>query len=171
MWWSRLKIFCLLLVALLISACGFHLQGFQGFPEEMQVTYIDTHDRYSDFYRLMQETLQSAGMEVTTNRSAATAILQIREDRSGQELLTVSRENVPLEYIVFYKLQYALIVDGRQMIEPQLLSLNRDYTYDETDVLGKQREQSNIREALARDLVRQVSRTLAAAGSHGPQSP
>ncbi len=171
MWSYKIKISCLILILLQPSACGFRLQGFEGFPKEMQVTYIDTRDRYSDFYRLMQETLQSAGMEVTTSRSSATAILQIREDRSGQELLTVSRENIPLEFIVFYKLEFVLIIDGRQMIEPQRLSLRRDYTYDETDVLGKQREESNIREALARDLVRQVSRTLAAAGSNGPQGP
>lgn len=165
--WCKRFQYCLLSLVVLASACGFRLQGFEGFPEEMQVTYIDTRDRYTDFYRLMQETLQSAGMEVTSIRSAATAVLQIREDRSGQDVLTVSRENVPLEYIVFYKLQYTLIVDGRQVIQPQILDLSRDYTYDETDVLGKQREQSNIREALARDLVRQVSRTLAAIGSPG----
>jgi outer membrane lipopolysaccharide assembly protein LptE/RlpB len=37
------------------------------------------------------------------------------------------------------------------------LSSSQDYTYDETLVLGKAREENELREAISKDLVRQVN--------------
>jgi len=43
-----------------------------------------------------------------------------------------------------------------------LLRARRNYTYDETQVLGKEREASILRQALAEDLARQVVRRIEA---------
>ena len=46
------------------------------------------------------------------------------------------------------------------LLEPQFLTLTRDYTYDTTLVLGKAREEQLLREAIVDDLVRLVVRQL-----------
>ncbi len=51
---------------------------------------------------------------------------------------------------------------GKQLIEHEEISASRDFSFDETQLLAKEREQEILREALARDLVALVMRRLAA---------
>jgi outer membrane lipopolysaccharide assembly protein LptE/RlpB len=41
-------------------------------------------------------------------------------------------------------------------MQPESRTMTRDYTYDETRVLGKEKEEELLREAIADDLVRVV---------------
>jgi LPS-assembly lipoprotein len=47
------------------------------------------------------------------------------------------------------------------VLAPRTLTLTRDYSFDEEALLAKQHEEEFLREALARDLVTQVMRSLA----------
>lgn len=152
----------LLLVAVaLLGGCGWHLQGTARLPEIMSMTYIDTHDRYSDFNRMLRQSLEASGARLTYDRARATAIVRIRKDESGQRVLSVSARNTPEEYEVFYNIEYSVEGTSGELIEPQKLELTRDYSYDETAMLAKQREHAILREALARDLAGLVIRRLA----------
>ena len=51
---------------------------------------------------------------------------------------------------------------GKSLIEDEEISATRDFSFDETQLLAKEREQEILREALARDLVALVMRRLAA---------
>ena len=55
------------------------------------------------------------------------------------------------------------MVNGdNQMLDPQFVTLTRDYTYDETLVLGKAREEALMRESIVDDLVRIVLKQISA---------
>ena len=101
------------------------------------------------------------GRELADNREEATAIVKILRDESGQRVLSVSARNTPEEYEVFYAVEYSVSDPAQELIPRQKLELTRDYSYDSTAVLAKEREQSNLREALARDLAGLVVRRLA----------
>ena len=62
----------------------------------------------------------------------------------------VSARNTPEEYEVFYAIEYSVANGGGELIPPQKLELTRDYSYDETAVLAKQREQAILRGPRAR---------------------
>jgi LPS-assembly lipoprotein len=149
-----------LLAVLFLTGCGFHLRGADTFPPSMAVTYIATQDRYTPFYQQLKRTLRQGGVQVTQDPERAGAVLRILDDETGQRVLSVSARNTPNEYDVYYIIRYSLEVGGSQALEPQELSLNRDYTYDETLVLGKSAESDVIRQALADDLVGLVTRRL-----------
>jgi LPS-assembly lipoprotein len=87
--------------------------------------------------------------------------VKIIKDQSGQRVLSVSARNTPEEYEVFYAVEYSVASGGTELIPPQKLELTRDYSYDTTAVLAKQREQAVLREALAQDLAGLVLRRLA----------
>ena len=160
---SRLGLlsFCLAAcAATLLAGCGWRLQGTAKLSPVMATTYVDTDDRFTDFNRALRDSLQASGARLTSRREDATAVVRILRDESGQRVLTVSARNTPEEYEVFYVIEYA--VEGRteELIAPQKIELTRDYSYDETTVLAKQREQAILREALARDLAGLVVRRL-----------
>ncbi len=147
-------------LGLLTSACGFHLRGDVGYPPGMAVTYIEATDRYTPFYQRLKSALRQGGVRVTANPADAGAVLRIHNDESGQRVLSVSARNTPVEYDVYYLVRYSLEIGGSEALPSQQLVLNRDYTYDETLVLGKGAESEVIRQALAGDLVGLVTRRL-----------
>lgn len=126
----------------------------------MATTYIEATDRYTPFYRKIRAALRNGGVQVTSNPSQAGAVLRILEDDTGQRVLSVSARNTPLEYDVYYVVRYSLEIAGKEALPAQQLVLTRDYTYDETLVLGKDTESEVIRQALADDLVGVVTRRL-----------
>jgi LPS-assembly lipoprotein len=144
--------------ALLVSGCGFHLRGDVTYPAAMATTYIDANDRYTRFYRQLRDSLRAGGVKLTSDPNAATAVVRILQDETGERVLSVSARNTPREFEVYYVVRYALDLGGRQALAPQELVLNQDYTYDETLVLGKSAERELIKDALARDLVGVVTR-------------
>jgi LPS-assembly lipoprotein len=151
-----------LLLGVFLSACGFHLQGADTTPESMQRTFISTTDEFSPFYRQLRRSLQAAGVEVTGSSDDATATLTILYDVTGQRVLSVSARNVPTEFEVFYTIRYAVTSGEDSLLEPQELTLTRDYTYDATLVLGKAQEEQLMRDAIVDDLVRIVMKQISA---------
>jgi len=153
---------CFVIALLAMSSCGWRLQGATRLPELLASAYIDTKDPYTDFNRALRQGLTSSGAKLVTDRAQATAVVRIRRDVSGQRVLSVSARNTPEEYQVYYAIEYSVDGGGQELIPPDTLEMTRDYSYDETAVLAKQREQALLREALARDLAGLIVRRLAA---------
>ena len=149
-----------ILACLSLAGCGFQLQGALTTPAEMERTYIAPTDRHSDFYRELRAALRAAGVTLVDSPNEATATFTISFDQTGQRVLSVSARNVPTEYEVFYTIEYALDSDTRNLLEVQVLTLTRDYTYDSTLVLGKAKEEELLREAIVEDLVRIVQKQI-----------
>ena len=159
MWWSeRLLVVAL---ALLAAGCGFRLQGSESLPPEIARTYISTPDRYTTFHRALVSALEARSVVVTEDPAEASAVLEISRDQTGQRVLSVSARNVPREFEIYYTVEYSVRTKEGTVLEPQRLTLTQDYTWEETQVLGKRREEEMLRDALVRDLVRQVVRQLA----------
>ncbi len=159
--WSSERRFGLLLAALVLAGCGFQLQGSESLSPEIARTYISSADRYTAFQRALGSALASRGVEVTHDPARASAVLEIVRDETGQRVLSVSARNVPREFEIYYTVEYSVRTTAGTVLEPQRITLTQDYTWEETRVLGKRREEEMLREALIRDLVRQVVRQLA----------
>lgn len=136
------------------------MQGAFIVPADMERTYIATEDRYSVFYRELRRQLLAAGVRLVENPIEATATLTIRVDDTDQRVLSVSARNVPTEYEVYYSIEYGVVSGDKILLTQQFITLTRDYTYDETLVLGKAHEELLLREAIANDLVRVVLKQL-----------
>jgi len=127
----------------------------------MARTYISVDDQNSQFYRALREQLQAAGVDIVDSAAASTATLSITFEETDQRVLSVSARNVPTEYEVYYTIQYGIDDGVRHLLEPQTLTVTRDYTYDSLLVLGKAREEELLRKAIVEDLVRIVLKQIA----------
>lgn len=136
------------------------MQGRLDVPAGMESTYISTDDEYSVFFRELRRQLEQNGIEVVDLPTESAATLSIHLDDTDQRVLSVSARNIPTEFEVYYSIEYS-VTSGETVLQPrQLISLTRDYTYDETLVLGKANEEQLLREAIADDLVRIVLKQL-----------
>jgi LPS-assembly lipoprotein len=148
---------------LLLSACGFHLRGVVDFPPDVSTAYIQATDRYSPFYRELVVMLQQNSLGPVNDADSADVIIRVLSDETARRELTVSARNVPVEFEVYYVVSCSVVVHGEQIIDRQRFILTRAYTYNETKVLGKAREEAVLTNALAKDLVGQLVQTISAA--------
>ncbi|MDH4256142.1 MAG: hypothetical protein OEX13_16635 [Gammaproteobacteria bacterium] len=151
----------------LTGACGFQMRGALSLPPDMQRTYISTQDKHSLFYRKLQEALRANDIELVESATDATAVLNILDDVTGQRVLSVSARNVPREYEVYYRVVFSLDSASGQLLAAREQTLTQDYTYDETLVLGKAREEDVLRDTIASDLVRIVLIQLSSLTGNG----
>lgn len=159
---GRVRAAGLCLLGLCLAGCGWQLQGTGALPPAVAIPYLESANTHSDFDRALRRSLAAAGARITPVRDGATAVLRIRKDESGRRVLSVSARNTPQEYEVFYTVEYSVEVDGEEVIPLQTLELVNDYSFDESALLAKEREESQLKTALARDLAGMVLRRLAA---------
>lgn len=148
-------------LALALAGCGFQLRGSVELSPRMTTPYLEVKDRHTPFSAALESTLGAAGAALAPSREAASAVVRIHRDETGRHVLSVTAQNTPAEYEVYYTVEYSVAANGEELLPLQALTLTREYTYDETQVLAKQHEERIIREALARDLAGLVLRRLA----------
>lgn len=151
-----------IVAALLLSACGFHLQGRQPLPEAFAYTYVETRDEQTDFVQDLRKALIASNSKVIATRGSSGAVISVHEDELTEKVLSVSARNIPTEYELRYKVVFTVTFDGKTLIDKEEVSATRDFSFDEAQLLAKEREQEILSEALARDLVALVMRRLAA---------
>ncbi|MEM7283003.1 MAG: LPS assembly lipoprotein LptE [Pseudomonadota bacterium] len=110
--------------------------------------------------RELASTLTAMGVNIVNAPSEATAILAVRRNDRGQRVLSVSATNVPEEFEVYHVVVFDLVSGQEILLRNEIITLTRDYVFDETRVLAKEREQEIISQALARDMIRQIRRRL-----------
>ncbi|HYQ71879.1 MAG TPA: LPS assembly lipoprotein LptE [Gammaproteobacteria bacterium] len=162
---ARISALLLLLsVALLAAGCGFHLRGSAALPAPMEVTFIKSNDPFSSLIDDFSEALKIHDVKVTQERGEATAVLNIIDNDTTTRLLSVNTSGKVLEYDIQQTIRFSVVTAGNEILVPeQTVSLNRDYTYSNTDVLGKQREDRVVRSNLQRNIVNLAMLRIAAA--------
>ena len=138
------------------------MRGAATVPAEMARTYIETNDRRTLFYRELRDSLRRSGVEVVDDPADSTATFAIQSDDTGQRVLSVSARNVPREFEVFYTVSYGVVTTNKVIMEPRTQTLTSDYIWDETLVLGKEKEEQLLREAIVDNLMRIVFIQLSA---------
>jgi LPS-assembly lipoprotein len=159
------KFLCVAVVSLLLGACGFHLRGSEPLPAEMSVTYIHGTSEFDSLYDDFRTALESRGVRVTQDRGEATAVLNILENNTDKNVLTVDLGGKVLEYRISQNIQFEVVVaDGRPLVDQQSVTRSRDFKFNRNDVLGKEREAETIRKELQLDTVNLAMLRITAAG-------
>ena len=139
---------------LLLAGCGFHLQGRVELPRSLGNARIEASDQQSDFYSSLRTALYAAGARLD-GPAADAATIRILADSTSERILTVSARNTPTAFVLAYRVKLAVERSEEH-------TLTREYSFDEAELLAKQRESDVLRQALADDLVALVMRRLAA---------
>lgn len=150
----------MLLVAAAIAGCGFQLSRPAELPSYLETVRLEAEDTRSDVYLALEREFLARGIVVTDESPYR---LSIRNVQTGQRILSVSARNIPREYEVFYTVSYEFRRAGQVLVDRPQLTLTRDYVWNELEVLGKAREERQIRELIVSDLVDVIVRQIAAA--------
>ena len=110
----------------------------------------------------LRKALIASKVHVIATKGSSGAVISVHEDELTEKVLSVSARNIPTEYELTYKVSFSVTSGNQTLIEKQEFTATRDVSFDEAQLLAKEREQEILGEALARDLVALVMRRLAA---------
>jgi LPS-assembly lipoprotein len=154
------RIPCIVLLALPLCGCGFHLEGRMPLPQPIRRPYIEAPDEQSDFVQSLRREMLISGAHPVDSADRATAVVDILDDAVTRRVLSVSAQNRPTEYQVTYTVRFSVSAGGRQLLPPQQVSSMRSYSFDESLLLAKQHEEAILQQAMGQDLADIVMRRL-----------
>ncbi len=136
-----------------LCACGFRLAGSQPLPAILARPYLSVRDPYTEFAREFEHQLKSSGALVQSVRQNSTATIDVTKDLVEQRTLAVSTRNIPTDYELIYTVTFSVHGADKELLAPQTISVSRDYSFQENELLATQHEADILREQMARDLV------------------
>ncbi len=133
------------LLALSLSACGFHLRGEVALP--FKTLYIDAPGynqlQVDSFYQRLAKRLQVSGVVLTSTPAKAQVVLKILPETRTRTILALTGAGQVAEYRIALALTYAVLgPNGRAVAPPQTINLMRDYTYNTNQYLAMAAEEN-----------------------------
>jgi len=160
----------LLVSAISLCACGFHLRENVKLPASIQKVHIVTG--VGDFQRMLARALEVAGVDVKDEGGPGIAELRVPVAAFSTDTLTAGGYARITEYAVRYNVSFSVIDGvGNVVIPPQNISMQREYSYDATNTIGNASEVSEIQQSLNQDMVQAILFRLQAASKHPIAAP
>ena len=150
-----------LMHCLLLAACGFHMRGQNNFVLPFQKLYVKSANDYAPFINELKTAIRTNNVQITDTPEQAQLTLQIVSEVADKQILSLSGAGRVLEYRLQYRISLRAYDQKQQeWLVPQEITLRRDYSYDDTQVLAKQQEEILLYQNMRGDAVQQVLRRL-----------
>lgn len=145
-----------LIAALTLVGCGFHLRDDYQLPAEMKNVAIDA-SAFSEFRSVLEQRFELAGAKLVPQDQAGLVVV-ILNDKLNRRTLSLSQSGQVAEYELIYTVAYQLVRAQQPSRELQV-EVYRDYQDDPNFALAKTREREvlvrEMRDEAARQLLRQ----------------
>lgn len=161
---SRLMPACLLLlVGVMLSACGFQLRGSGGqFNMPFHSIYL-AFPETSPLGTELKRNLRGGDTVVVTEPAKAEAQFDVLAENRGKSILSLNSQGRVREYLLTYTLSFRVRdAKGGELLGPTEISLKRSISFNESQVLAKESEEALLYRDMQTDLVQQILRRLAA---------
>jgi LPS-assembly lipoprotein len=170
---TLLKLFCLLSLAPLVAGCGFQLRGASSLP--FASAYVESGDTIhttlanksttssrsgSHLAPQLRKYLETNG-KLTGQRDKATIIIRLSGEVREKTILSLSGSGKVREYRLAHRISVAANdIQGREVLAPSLIQINRDFTYSDEQILAKEAEEALLQKEMEQDILRQIVRRL-----------
>jgi LPS-assembly lipoprotein len=152
-----------------LAACGFQLRGMTDFG--FKKVYLQQSQSSSVLAKELRRSLRSSGVEIVQTPEEAEMLLEIMEERTEKNILSLSGGGKVREYELFYRVTYRWREASSELWGPaQSIEQRRDYSYDDTQTLAKEGEEARLYNDMRSDAAREIMRRLNAVGASKPKA-
>ncbi|MEC5162410.1 MULTISPECIES: LPS-assembly lipoprotein LptE [unclassified Janthinobacterium] len=157
----------MLLAALALSACGFHLRGANGSFNLPFATLFITLPKLSPLAIDLKRNIRvNGGTEILEARDGADGIIDVLSDPDttrGKTILSLSNNGRVREYQLSYTIVFRVLDrQGTELLGPTTISLTRPISFNESQLLAKETEEALLYRDMKSDMVQQMMRRIAA---------
>ena len=146
----------------LLAGCGFQLRGSAKLPYES--IFVDLPESNPFGAELKRYLRAGTDTRIVPVRDDAQAILVAARESRSKTILSLSSSGRVREFRLKYNVDIRLIDrQGRDMIAPMTLVIERDFGFNDNQVLAKEAEEALIYRDMQTDMVQQILRRVEAA--------
>jgi len=136
---------CLISVVLILDGCSYRLRGSHGAIAPMPATIIEGLPVDRPVVMEVRRLLLGSGTRVVDEPGQAEAKLILSNETQERRVLSVGTTGKVREYELHYGLLFEVRdKDGKLRLPQQSIDVKRDFSFDGTDVLGKEQEQQML---------------------------
>ncbi|MBE0438817.1 MAG: hypothetical protein IBX57_03465 [Gammaproteobacteria bacterium] len=149
------------LLLLAVAGCGFHLRGSADLPANIKKMYIQGADIKQDFGLALKRALSANGVTVLTDYQQGSSVLTVLENKTERRVLSVGADAKVSEYGLHGIVRFKVSDDkGQLILDEQSVEAQRDYQFNQDQVLASGNEERALREQLNQQLAQSVLRRL-----------
>jgi len=150
--------------ALALSACGFQLRGSNGQAGlPFKTIYLGVAETSPLGIELRRYIRASGDTTVVTDPKDAQAIIEVLNESRDKATLTLNTQGRIREYSLYYRLRFRVKDNkDKELLAPTEIVLKRDISFNESQVIAKEKEEEMLYRDMQSDLVQQILRRLSA---------
>jgi LPS-assembly lipoprotein len=157
--WLRRVYGLVLLLTLTLAACGFQLRGMTELPFKT----LNIQGSKLSLSRDLQQWLKTNGVQVVENAENAEALLELLGEHYEKRIRSLSGQGLVREYELNYRVTFRTRDASSALWGPeQTVQSRRDFSYNDTALLGKLEEEERLQADMRKDAVREILRRLTA---------
>lgn len=141
-----------LLMAVLVTGCGFQLQGQRAWPEQWRGYVLEYSAQQPDdvaFAHLLEEALRMRGLSPGGAEPLRLRIVALKDRKT---VAAIGGDGKAVEFDLRQQLRFRYLA-GDRLSETHSLEASRRLSFDPAAVLAKDAEEARLREALSRELI------------------
>lgn len=151
-----------MLALMSLSGCGFRPRGSFTQATELGSVFVDA-SRGLSISEEIKEALIDSSFTLAANRDEAKILLRLSGEAETERVVSITSFGRVSEIELAHAVD--MLISESEDGEPPIyqpdqtsnrVEVTREYTFDETGVLGKENEARILREEMKRDLVRQI---------------
>lgn len=154
--------YSVVLCALALAACGFHLRGSAELPfTTLNIALPESSALRAEMARTITSSSQTT---IVDNPKEAQAVLSVLADTQTKNILSLNSAGRVREYELVRAFTFKVDdAAGQPLVAPSRIVMRRDITFNDDQVLSKEAEESLLWRDIQNDLLQQLLRRLAAA--------
>ena len=156
-----LRLLPVLLLALALSACGFHLRNKIALPADLGPVRVVSTTPYSPLADALAKGMEHAGVVPAAVDANDVATLQILSERWGDLPISIDAQGRAQEFSLRYATVFVFRrADGSTLVPQQVVELSRDYVSPPQNVTGTTTEREVLADELRREMAAAILRRV-----------
>jgi len=159
----------LLVLAMSLTACGFHLRGNIPLTGEVKNMYLNAPE--GSFKNELESILSRAGAELLSSPAGADVVLLVSEANTTRTIGTLDELGKANSYNLQFNATYVLKdAEGRAIRPLKSLVESRRYNFDPANVVEVESEEAELQESMEQDVSLRIVRQLSTITDISPKT-
>lgn len=165
---TMLRFASVLLVAVSLGACGFHLRGSIPLSDGIKNMYVFAPK--GSFKDQLERILENGGAELAADRGSADVILNVTKASSNRRVGTLDERGKVNSYNLLFNVTYTLDDPaGARIRKVTKLTESRQYNFDPQLIVESESEEAELLEGMEESIALRMVRQLSSITDYDPK--
>ena len=145
----------ILIMALLLSACGYHLRGALQLPANLKNVYLEGGS--GELRGHFQKAMEISSVPFASSPEKAGMIVKIFNEDSQRRVLSLNSGGTANDFELGYRFDFEIVDSKNNILSPrQPVEIRREYYNDQLAIIAKDNEELVIRNEMYQQAVRTI---------------